>query len=717
MIKATSLIAAMACFAVTHFASATELIAEQAGSSPSNDKALARKLADEERTQFMAAWNAGSLSRNSDLYGIEYVTSLLNLNYAGMDAVKAAVDSEHWGAAEDALLTYFKNRDYSDLNSPRGRLSRANDALAHYFPGNKNQPSGFTGADPEWPTSGVIIDGEVMTDKEWYYFLHRLRWWPDLAAAYHQTDEIVYFEEWLFEMVDYARDNYPLSSSSPWIVRRGMEAGNRIHNLKITLKGFIGLDQFDVKVLQYMLSSIHQNVEKIRTEYSAKGNHLIEEMNCVLQAGYDFPEFSKSEEWIDEVFPRLSGSIFNEMYEDGMNRQQVFHYHSGVYMQNYTDFYMSALEQGLVDRLPAGFHDMLVKMADVLLYSLFPDFRVNQFGDSWQMKSNTAFYSGAEPFRKMVAKYAPNYPYLEYAASEGASGTPPEDISRNFPISGFTFFRSDWDKNAVYMPIKYTEGHEWHTQDDNGTFDLYAYGRYFMLDSGAYVYASTDPEDIYWREWFRSTKVHNTLTVNNESILMDPTQLLWSDSEDLDALVFENTSYENMTHRRAVLFIDNKYFLIYDQSIANSTKRRDRSGLQNTALEGTVRAHFSLAPTDYEMNVADSSVKTLHPSGANLIVKSFDQGKAIEMQQEEGWISMTLARKEPRPAWSYAVEQTSRDKMVSFLTVLVPYPDSASEPQKIDASGDGLLFSLTVDDVRYEIELDLSAGQAWITIN
>jgi hypothetical protein len=117
------------------------------------------------------------------------------------------------------------------------------------------------------------------------------------------------------------------------------------------------------------------------------------------------------------------------------------------------------------------------------------------------------------------------------------------------------------------------------------------------------------------------------------------------------------------------------------------------------------------------MNINEYYVKTLYPSGANLIIKSFDQGKVIDMQKEEGWISMTLARKEPRPAWSYAIEQTASDNMVSFLTALIPYPDRASEPQTVDASVDGQSFSLTVDDVRYEIELDLSTGEARITIN
>ncbi|MHC4728488.1 MAG: heparinase II/III family protein, partial [Planctomycetota bacterium] len=179
MIKVIILICVIVCFAVTQSASTAEQSTEQAESNPTNDKALAKELVDEERAKFLAAWNATSLSHDNDFYGIEYVTSLLNLNYPGMEAVKVAVDSKEWDAAEDALLTYFKNRDYSDYDSPNGNIARADDALAHYFPGNKNQPSGFTGVDPEWPTSGVIINGEIMADKEWYYFLHRLRWWPD----------------------------------------------------------------------------------------------------------------------------------------------------------------------------------------------------------------------------------------------------------------------------------------------------------------------------------------------------------------------------------------------------------------------------------------------------------------------------------------------------------------------------------------------------------
>jgi heparan-sulfate lyase len=47
------------------------------------------------------------------------------------------------------------------------------------------------------------------------------------------------------------------------------------------------------------------------------------------------------------------------------------------------------------------------------------------------------------------------------------------------------------------MPLKCGATAEWHNQPDNGTFELYAYGRNLMTDSGGggggcYLYGSSD---------------------------------------------------------------------------------------------------------------------------------------------------------------------------------------------------------------------------------
>ena len=117
-----------------------------------------------------------------------------------------------------------------------------------------------------------------------------------------------------------------------------------------------------------------------------------------------------------------------------------------------------------------------------------------------------------------------------------------------------------------------------HCQPDNGTFTLYAGGRTLMPDAGSYIY-SGNPEG---REWFRQTKIHQTLTLNGENTTYDPKLLLWQPGEDLDILVVENAGYDNLTHSRSVFFVDKRYFIIVDEAIGTGT--------------GNVDIHFQLAP-------------------------------------------------------------------------------------------------------------------------
>ncbi len=90
----------------------------------------------------------------------------------------------------------------------------------------------------------------------------------------------------------------------------------------------------------------------------------------------------------------------------------------------------------------------------------------------------------------------------------------------------------------------------WHSQPDNGTFELFAGGRNLMPDSGCYIY-SGDPEN---RAWFRQTKVHQTITLNGENTAYDPELLLWQPAGNLDKLVVENAGYPDLTHNHFIEF-------------------------------------------------------------------------------------------------------------------------------------------------------------------
>jgi hypothetical protein len=139
-----------------------------------------------------------------------------------------------------------------------------------------------------------------------------------------------------------------------------------------------------------------------------------------------------------------------------------------------------------------------------------------------------------------------------FFATDGKKGKKPDSTAYALPQSGLYSMRSDWDKNAVSLVLKCGPDGGGHSQPDNGTFELYAGGRNLMPDAGSFIY-SGDPEG---RAWFRQTKVHQTLTLNGENSKYAPKLLLWDPGVKTDILVVENQSYEDLSHRRSVFFVD-----------------------------------------------------------------------------------------------------------------------------------------------------------------
>ena len=174
-----------------------------------------------------------------------------------------------------------------------------------------------------------------------------------------------------------------------------------------------------------------------------------------------------------------------------------------------------------------------------------------------------------------------------------------------------------------------------------------------MPDAGSYIY-SGDPEG---RRWFRQTSVHQTMTLNGGNSAYAPRQLLWKPGEDLDVLVVENKSYSNLTHRRAVLFVDKKFFVVVDEAIGEGT--------------GDVDIHFQLAPGEAQFDSSAFSVRSDFKDGWNVLVQSMDQD-GLELDAEEGWVSFLYTKKERRPAFRYRLRKASSDGL-RFITVVAPY--------------------------------------------
>lgn len=648
-----------------------------------------------ELAQFEQAWPT-KLQSDDARFGVIRVLSLLNLDHPGLEKVKAAAAAKQYNMAEQELLAYFKNSRSAKANavtslSAQERL-HVDDALRHYFRGNKDvHPPVFRGARIDW-TGRAFVDGKEIHDGEWYLQFQRFTWWPALAQAYAATGDESYFREWRYELVRWAEDILPFTKTTPRFVSRGMETGCRCKAHSHVLPYMLRSPDFDAKTMLYFLASFFDQANHIPEGYAQAGNHRLDELSQVFQNALRFPEFKQSEAWRKDALTLLPKMMDEAVYDDGMNKELVFSYHT-MYIGLFLDAFTLLRQHGYEQYLPPTYYPKLLKMAEVYAMQSFPDFTICQFGDAWK-RGDAGFV-----FRRQLAPFAKDIPYFDYMVSGGKKGTPPARRSVAYPESGFYFFRSAWAPDAVFMPLKCGAVAEWHNQLDNGTFELFAYGRNLMTDSGCYMYGSSSQEDQQWRAWFRSTKAHQTLTLDNRDSDRKPTHVLWGETENLVALVVENQSYAGLKHRRTVLFVDNSLFLIHDEALG--------------ADAGDVRIHFQFAPCDYALQ--GLTAQTRFPQGANLLVKTFPLGRDIVSEQEVGWISYEIAKKETRPAWCWKISKKAGDARAEFLTALVPYRD-AQAPGEVDASiasdGDCHLFSLKIGKVSRKIRLDLAQKTA-----
>lgn len=649
---------------------------------------------ERELQQFNTAWPA-KVQPDDPRFGIIRVLSLLKLDFPGLEEVRAAEQAKRYEDAEQELLSYFKRtRSAKTPVKSLGAQERlhADDALRHYFRGNKDvHPPVFRGARIDW-TGRAFVDGQEIHDGEWYLQFQRLTWWPALAQAYSVTDDERYFQEWRFELVRWAEEILPFNKKTPGFVSRGMETDGRCGAHVYALPHMICSTNFDAKTLLYFLVSLHDQAEHITQVYARDGNHRLSELRRSFCNGVDFPEFKRSEGWINDALTLLPKMIDDDVYDDGMNRELVFSYHS-MYIGIFLDAYTLFRQHGYEKRLPPTYYSKLLKMAEIYAMQSFPDFTLCQFGDAWKA-GDTGWL-----FRRQLVPFAADIPYFDFMASNGRKGAPPARRSASYPESGFYFFRSAWSPDAVFMPLKCAATGEWHNQPDNGTFELSAYGRRFMTDSGCYLYGSTSPEEQRWRAWFRNTRAHQTLTLDDRDSTCKPACLLWSETSNLVALVVENQSYEGLKHRRTVLFCDNRYFLIHDEASGRDA--------------GSVRIHFQFAPCEAEIQCL--TARTCYGTGANLLVKTFGLGKDIALEREEGWISCTIAKKESRPAWSWKLTKAAGEDRVAFLTALVPFREGAA-PDEVEASvkteGERQFFTLKVGPTTRTIRLNLSQKTA-----
>jgi heparan-sulfate lyase len=494
---------------------------------------------------------------------------------------------------------------------------------------------------------------------EWVWQLNRMYFWNSMGKAYWHTGEEKYARAWCEQVLDWIQKN-PNDSEHRY-AWRSIEAGIRGYNWTGLYQRFLDSPSFTPEVLAAFLNSCHDHAEYLMTKYRTRSNWGLMEAEGMAFIAITFPEFRESEKWRMEAFRRLNNEINIQVYPDGHQRELAIGYHLGCIGWFLRAYELAKLNH-LGDAFPATYLERIEKMCEVPMKLCLPDGTNVAFGDAW------AGAPGQHSDRFMEwSKLFDREDFL-YMATEGKDGNMPEATAFALKESGLYSMRSSWDKQAICLVLKCGPDGGGHCQPDNGTFDLYAGGRNLMPDGGSYIYSG----DREGRAWFRQTKVHQTLTLNVKNSGYAPRLLLWEPGDDLDLLVVENAGYEELSHRRAVFFIDKRYFVIVDEAIGNAA--------------GDIGIHFQLAPTGADFDYDNLAVSTAYQDGWNVVVRT-ERQEGLKLIEEEGQVSFEYTKKEPRPAFGYHIEKESGTAGLRFVSLVVPYENAPPEV-KIKVIGD-----------------------------
>ncbi|NLX12264.1 MAG: hypothetical protein GXY44_01240 [Phycisphaerales bacterium] len=610
----------------------------------------------------------------------------LDLSGTKLEAVRLAAERGDQITALTALRAYYRTRFPQPNRPPKFSTAdreSANAIAKHIFQWGPYQEVDY-GEDLDW-------EQDPAGDIEWVAGIFRFYWVPVLAKAYAATGEEKYAQAFVSLTTDwigkYPLDNWtrahPVYTHWRGFAWLDIQTGIRAKNLCIAFKAMVHAEAFTPEFLGLLLASLYDH--QVKTQNVPMGtvhNKAIFEQRGFVNTAAAFPEFKESRSWMELGLERARENLLAQVTEDGVHREWCGGYHRSV-LRDAVDI-MNLLEDAGI-AVPEDYRQCVRLMYDFIFGIATPDLGFPMFGDTGRPlrttnnRSSWPLYSMLEGATKLFGD--PKYAALARLDPEHL----PRQMSFAWPQAGHCVMRSAWCPDQIYFALHCpAPGLSAHDSPDNGTFELYGYGRWLMTDTGFYTYG----HDAEARNWHRRTNVHQTLTLDGRDSRIQGKIRLWASQPCWDAVVVENEAYPDLLHRRSVWFVDRKVLVLLDEAIGTAT--------------GSLDLHFQLAVGNATIDHERRQARTQF-ADANVLVWA-DPRAPITMEDGEGWFSGEYGSRERRKVFSYRHDSPAPAR---FLTVLAPFKGTQPPPVSARICGDP-----TIGDSQVEIDVEFS-GRVW----
>ena len=346
--------------------------------------------------------------------------------------------------------------------------------------------------------------------------------------------------------------------------------------------------------------------------YSKHTNHGLEQVRVLMLLGLILDNKS----WVDTSICRLNDELEFSFTNEGVHKENSPGYHQFVFK-----VFLSMIEEFtsyVLKDLGPKFNDIASKALTYITYILRPDNNLPIIGDTELKPTSDAysnFFSGTVEYENFI-----------YSLTQGKRGALPLKNNIVYPKSGYAIFRNTWGSKKDFtdsMHLIFKAGclSQYHHQQDENNFVLYAFGEDWIIDSGLYNYVNKDPI----RHYARRRQAHNIPVISDTSYVhtdfnhrMDNWSIYdYSEDQYNPYVSAENTVLQDIKHSRKIEVDSLKLEIkIEDHLICSDDVKRTVSFLLHMPIDKNIEVleneiRISSSKSSHAINLSLSKVPNL----------------------------------------------------------------------------------------------------------
>ncbi|MFL6229573.1 MAG: alginate lyase family protein [Pyrinomonadaceae bacterium] len=586
------------------------------------------------------------------------------------------------------------------------------------------------GAPIDWllePTSGVraplahwseidFLDPRVAGDKKFTWELNRHQHFMTLGRAYWQTGDETYAETFAVHAAAWIDANPPKLGVN-WA--SSLEVSFRALSWLWALHFFRDSAALTPALYLRLLKFLYlhaRHVETYLSTYFSPNTHLTGEALGLYCLGTLLPEFKRARRWRDLGARILVEQLDRHVLADGVYLERSTYYHRYT-ADFYTHFLLLARansDEPLSADVRRQLEEKLTALLDHLMFVTRPDGTTPLVGDDDGGRLAPLDDRAADDFRATLAVGAVafgrgDYKHVAGDAPEsllwllGVEGLrdydalaprEPHAASRAFADGGYYVMRDGWARDSNFMLIDggahgASSLNYAHAHADALSFDLAAGGRTLLVDPGTYTYTGSGE----WRDHFRTSQAHNTLSIDGASSsvpagpfrwwhVADARTHAWHTHPRFDYFAGTHDGYARLdgheSYERAVLFLKQDYWIVRDRVRATGSHRYE--------------LNFHFVPGAEPRLAADDDASTVGVAADGESVLTLCAfGGAGAWRAEQGWISRCYGARTGASVCRYTGEGEGAQEFVTFA---LPLPMAAGARARRTSVAGGVGYEL-----------------------